>query len=106
MDKLGSKINHLIRNHAKGYFLATCIGKDDCKAKCGFKSGNPIKSCNCADGELWTKPSRPGRPGKPGAGKPGKPGRPGHHGPPKKKPCGGLRNIASCTCNGGQFSPI
>merc|ERR1711924_36787 len=51
---------------------STCIGKDDCKTKCGFKSGNPIKSCNCADGELWTKPSRPARPGKPGAGKPGK----------------------------------
>merc|ERR1711899_573767 len=65
---------------------STCDSKADCRRNCGFKSGNPILSCTCSDGEEWTKPEKPDKP---------------------ETPCDGgrrwMKDVKSCTCDGETY---
>merc|ERR1712180_380143 len=62
---------------------STCDSWDDCKENCGKRSGNPVVSCTCLDGEEWTKPEKP------------------------ETPCDGgrrwLKDVKSCTCDGETY---
>ena len=57
---------------------------DDLKENCGRRNENPLVSCTCANGDVWTKPEREDRPEK------------------KDRPCGKGRNIESCVCADGE----
>ena len=60
---------------------STCEGDQDCNENCGKRSGNPLVSCTCADGEPWTKREKPSKRG---------------------RPCGRRNKPISCTCEDGE----